>query len=78
MLDQDTLRPVIVSMALYISIATLVPILFKKPTNVKFVDDITVEDVQYNFTEHFYSSPLAPAGNEIQVMTCEWRSSLQP
>ena len=46
MLDQDTLRPVIVSMALYISIATLVPILFKKPTNVKFVDDITLSIVR--------------------------------
>jgi|TARA_B100000767_G_scaffold271034_1_gene295862 hypothetical protein len=46
MLDQDTLRPVIVSMALYISIATLVPILFKKPTNVKFVDDITLSIIR--------------------------------
>ena len=46
MLAQDTLRPVIVSMALYISIATLVPILFKKPTNVKFVDDITLSIIR--------------------------------
>ena len=46
MLEQDTLRPVIVSMALYISIATLVPILFKKPTNVKFVDDITLSIIR--------------------------------
>ena len=46
MLDQYTLRPVIVSMALYISIATLVPILFKKPTNVKFVDDITLSIIR--------------------------------
>ena len=46
MLDQDTLRPVIVSMALYISIATHVPILFKKPTNVKFVDDITLSIIR--------------------------------
>ena len=46
MLDQDTLRPVIVSMALYISIATLGPILFKKPTNVKFVDDITLSIIR--------------------------------
>jgi hypothetical protein len=46
MLDQDTLRPVIVSMALYISIATLVPILFKKPTSVKFVDDITLSIIR--------------------------------
>ena len=46
MLDQDTLRPVIVSMALYISIATLVPILFKNPTSVKFVDDITLSIIR--------------------------------
>jgi hypothetical protein len=46
MLDQDTLRPAIISMALYISIATLVPILFKKPTNVKFVDDITLSIIR--------------------------------
>ena len=46
MLDQDTLRPAIISMALYISIATLVPILAKKPTNVKFVDDITLSIIR--------------------------------
>lgn len=46
MLDQDTLRPAIISMALYISIATLVPILFKKHTNVKFVDDITLSIIR--------------------------------
>ena len=46
MLDQETLRPVIISMALYITIATLVPILFKKPVGVKVVDDITLSVIR--------------------------------
>ena len=60
MLDQDTLRPAIISMALYISIATLVPILFKKPTNVKFVDDITLSIIRQKgvtrITLHYFNS----------------------
>lgn len=40
MLDQETLRPVIISMALYLAISKIVPELLKKPTNVKFIDDI--------------------------------------
>ena len=40
MLDQETLRPVIVAMSLYLVISNVVPELLKKPTNVKFVDDI--------------------------------------
>jgi len=40
MLDQETLRPVIISMALYLVISKIVPELLKKPTNVKFIDDI--------------------------------------
>lgn len=46
MLDEETLRPVIISMALYITIATLVPILFKKPTGVKVVDDLTLSVIR--------------------------------
>jgi hypothetical protein len=46
MLDHDTLRPVVVSMALYITIATLVPMFFKRPTNVKIVDDITLSIIR--------------------------------
>src|SRR6056300_961749 len=41
-LDQENLRPVIVAMALYIAISTLVPPLVKKPTGVKAVDDLTM------------------------------------
>ena len=48
MLDEETLRPVIISMALYITIATLVPILFKKPTGVKVVDDLTLSGRRQN------------------------------
>ena len=40
MLDQETLRPVIISMGLYLAISKIVPELLKKPTNVKFIDDI--------------------------------------
>ena len=40
MLDQGTLRPVIISMALYLVISQVVPEVLKKPTNVKFIDDI--------------------------------------
>ena len=40
MLDQETLRPVIIAMALYLAISKIVPELLKKPTNIKFIDDI--------------------------------------
>jgi uncharacterized membrane protein len=40
MLNQETLRPVIIAMALYLAISQIVPELLKKPTNIKFVDDI--------------------------------------
>ncbi len=40
MLDQETLRPVIISMALYLAISQIIPELFKKPTNIGFVDEI--------------------------------------
>ena len=40
MLDQETLRPVVIAMALYVAIAKIVPDTVKKQTNVGFVDDI--------------------------------------
>ena len=40
MLDQETLRPVIIAMALYLAISKIVPELLKKPTTVKFIDDV--------------------------------------
>ena len=40
MLDQETLRPVIIGMALYLAISQIVPEILKKPTNIKFIDDI--------------------------------------
>ena len=39
MLDQETLRPVIIAMALYLALSQLIPELFKKPTNIKLIDD---------------------------------------
>ena len=40
MLDQETLRPVIIGMALYLAISQIVPEILKKPTNIKLIDDI--------------------------------------
>lgn len=42
LLDQENLRPVIVAMALYIAICTLVPSIAKKPTGVRVIDDLTM------------------------------------
>ena len=40
MLDQETLRPVIIAMALYLAISQIVTEILKKPTNIKLIDDI--------------------------------------
>jgi hypothetical protein len=42
MLDQDSLRPVIIAMALYITILTIVPRIIKKPTGIQVVDDLVM------------------------------------
>ena len=42
MLDQETLRPVIIAMALYITISTLLPRIVKKPTGVQVIDDLVM------------------------------------
>jgi hypothetical protein len=42
MLDQESLRPVIIAMALYITISTLVPRLATKPTGIQIIDDLTM------------------------------------
>jgi hypothetical protein len=42
MLDQDTLRPVIIAMSLYIIIATLVPRFVTTPSGIEFIDDIVM------------------------------------
>ena len=39
-LDQETLRPVIIAMALYLAINILVPRILKKPTGIKPIDDL--------------------------------------
>ena len=41
-MDQETLRPVIIAMSLYIIIATLVPRFVTEPTGVEFIDDIVM------------------------------------
>jgi uncharacterized membrane protein len=40
MFDQDTLRPVIIAMSLYIIVSVLVPRYVTKPTNIETIDDI--------------------------------------
>ena len=42
MFDSDTLRPVIVSMVVYLVLVNIVPRLVKKPTGVKVLDDIVL------------------------------------
>jgi hypothetical protein len=41
-LDQESLRPVIIAMAIYLTISTLVPKIAKKPTGIKVVDDLVM------------------------------------
>jgi hypothetical protein len=41
-LDQETLRPVIIAMALYIALNIIVPRILKKPTGIKPIDDIVM------------------------------------
>jgi hypothetical protein len=42
MFDQESLRPVIIAMALYITLATLIPQIIKKPTGIQVVDDLVM------------------------------------
>ena len=42
MFDEDTLKPVIISMIVYLAIAKIMPDILKKPTGVKFIDDLNM------------------------------------
>jgi hypothetical protein len=42
MLNQDVLKPVIISMAVYLIIAKLVPELIKSPTGITIIDDLNM------------------------------------
>ena len=42
MLDQDTLKPVIISMIVYLLVAKMIPEIIKKPTGVTFIDDVNM------------------------------------
>lgn len=42
MFDQDTLKPVIVSMVIYLIIAKLLPEIIKKPTGIGVIDDLNM------------------------------------
>lgn len=43
MLDQESLRPVIIAMALYITISTLIPHIVKKPSGIQVIDDLVMK-----------------------------------
>ena len=43
MLDQESLRPVIIAMALYITISILVPRIVKQPVGIQVVDDLVMK-----------------------------------
>lgn len=42
MFDQDMLKPVIVSMVLYLAIAKFLPEIIKKPTGIGIIDDLNM------------------------------------
>jgi len=42
MLDQESLRPVIIAMSLYIIIASIIPRVVTKPSGIGFIDDIVM------------------------------------
>lgn len=45
MLDQESLRPVIIAMAIYIAINFLLPRVLTKPTGFKPLDDIVMASI---------------------------------
>ena len=42
MLDQESLRPVIIAMAVYITLSVLIPRVVTKPTGVQAIDDLVM------------------------------------
>ena len=45
MLDQESLRPVIIAMVLYITVSILLPLIVKKPTGIQVVDDLVMSSI---------------------------------
>ena len=41
-MDQDTLKPVLISMIVYLVIAKMISDIIKKPTGISFIDDINM------------------------------------
>ncbi len=42
MMDQEALKPVFISMIVYLVIAKMLPEFIKKPTGISFIDDINM------------------------------------
>ena len=47
MLDQESLRPVIIAMAVYITINMLLPRILKKPTGIQVIDDLVMMSISH-------------------------------
>ena len=43
MLDQESLRPVLIAMALYITINILIPRIVKQPVGIQVIDDLVMK-----------------------------------
>jgi hypothetical protein len=41
-MDQETLKPVLISMIVYLVVAKMLPEIIKKPTGIGFIDDINM------------------------------------
>lgn len=41
-MDQDTLKPIFISMIVYLVLAKMIPETIKKPTGISFIDDINM------------------------------------
>ena len=42
MLDQESLRPVIIAMSIYLTICVLIPRIITKPTGIQIIDDLVM------------------------------------
>jgi hypothetical protein len=41
-MDQGTLKPIVISMIVYLVLAKMIPETIKKPTGISFIDDINM------------------------------------
>jgi hypothetical protein len=63
-LDSENLRPVIITMAVYLAFAVLIPRLVKKPTGIRAVDDVVMALIAQ---KHQLMSNLIVVGASVLV-----------